>query len=226
MSPTSSPDYSDIRVIGFDLDQTLYPKSPKIDEAIQAYIYIKIADHKRCSLVEAKRLFTGLYQDGKGMTGSQTLTHLGIPNAKEIIQEALEKADIAEFLAPGPEVLDLLIRLKARYKHIDLITGSALSIATHKLAKLAIPAGTFNQVITGEIAKSDGSAYKEWLRRYPTLEPKHFLYIGDRERSDYWVPRELGIQAILVNIQAPNTEVNCPQLAHLQDLETHLLSIN
>lgn len=224
MSLTSSPDYSDIRVIGFDLDQTLYPKSPKIDEAIQAYIYIKIAEHKRCSPAEAKKLFTDLYQNGKGMTGSQTLAYLGIPNPKEIVQEALEQADIAEFLTPDPNVLDLLTRLKQRYQHIDLLTGSVLSIASHKLAKLEIPTGTFHQIITGEIAKSDGSAYREWLKRYPALAAKHFLYIGDREKSDYWVPKELGIKAILVNISTPNSEIDCLQLADLKDLDSYLLS--
>ncbi len=223
MSLINTPDYSDIRVIGFDLDQTLYPKSPRIDEAIQGYIYIKIAEHKNCSIADAKKLFTGLYQQGKGMTGSQTLNHLGIPNAREVVQEALERADIAEFLVPDPEVLDLLIRVKKRYQYIDLVTGSVLSIAANKLAKLEIPVGIFNQVITGEITKSDGSAYVEWLRRYPQFEAKHFLYIGDRDKSDYGVPKELGIKAILVNIKNPSPEVDCPQLDGLKALAEHLL---
>ncbi len=223
MSLTSDYDFSQIKVIGFDLDQTLYPKSPKIDEAIQSYIYAKIASHKSCSLDQARKLFTDLYQGGKGLTGSQTLTALEIPNPKEIVQEALENADIAEFLAPDSEVLDLLMHLKSHYQHIDLITGSILVIAKNKLAKLAIPITIFDQIITGEIAKSDGSAYREWLKRYPDLNPEQFLYIGDREKSDYWVPKELGIKTILVNIKKPSPEVDCPQLDGFKALAENLL---
>lgn len=223
MSLISDYDFSRIKVIGFDLDQTLYPKSPKIDEAIQSYIYEKIASHKNCSLADARKLFTDLYQGGKGLTGSQTLVALEIPNPKEIVQEALENADIAEFLAPDSEVLALLKLIKKQYQHLDLITGSILAIAKNKLAKLAIPITLFDQVITGEIAKSDGSAYREWLKRYPDLKPEQFLYIGDREKSDYWVPKELGIKAILVNIKTTTPDVDCLQLDNLKALVEHLL---
>lgn len=223
MSLTSDYDFSQIKVIGFDLDQTLYPKSPKIDEAIQSYIYEKIANHKHCSLADARKLFTDLYKGGKGLTGSQTLVALQIPNPKEIVQEALENADIAEFLAPDSEVLALLKLIKKQYQHMDLITGSILAIAKNKLAKLAIPITVFDQVITGEITKSDGSAYREWLKRYPNLKPEQFLYIGDREKSDYWVPKDLGIPSILVNIQMANPEVRCLQLSSLQAIKDCLL---
>lgn len=224
MSPTNIHNFSDIKVIGFDLDQTLYPKSPKIDEAIQSYIYEKIAKHKSCSLAHARTLFTDLYQGGKGLTGSQSLLALEIPNPKEIVQEALENADIAEFLAPDSEVLDLLLRLKNHYQHIDLITGSISAIAKNKLAKLAIPMTIFDEIITGEIAKSDGSAYREWLKRRPNLKPQQFLYIGDREKSDYWVPNELGIRAMLVNIKTPNNDIDCLQLINLKSINQYLLT--
>lgn len=223
MSPINDHDYSQIKVIGFDLDQTLYPKSPKIDEAIQSYIYEKIASHKGCNLDHARKLFTDLYQGGKGLTGSQTLTALDIPNPKEIVQEALENADIAEFLVPDSEVLELLTLIKNHYQHMDLITGSILAIAKNKLAKLAIPITIFDQVITGEIAKSDGSAYREWLKRYPDLKPEQFLYIGDREKSDYCVPQELGMPSILVNIRIPNNEIACLQLSSLKAIKNYLL---
>ncbi len=223
MSLISSQDFSNIKVIGFDLDQTLYPKSPKIDEAIQSYIYRKIADHIGCSIEHAQELFTDLYQGGKGLSGSQTLTKLGIPNPKEIVQEALENADIAEFLLPDIEVINLLNKLKQKYQHIDLITGSIRHVAEKKLKKLNIPLSLFDQIITGEVGKSDGSSYREWLKNYPQLEPEQFLYIGDREKSDYWIPKDLGICCALVNITSPNSAVSCLQLKSLSIIEQYLL---
>lgn len=223
MSHISSQDFSNIKVIGFDLDQTLYPKSPKIDEAIQGYIYQKIAEHSGCSNEEARKLFTDLYQGGKGLSGSQTLTSLGIPNPKEVVQEALENADIAEFLLPDGEILDLLNKLKQKYEHVDLITGSIQPVAEKKLKKLNIPLSLFDQVITGEVGKSDGSSYHKWMSFYPNLIPEQFLYIGDREKSDYWIPKDLGIHSMLVNIAAPNNEINCLQLADLKSITNYLI---
>ncbi len=224
MLPTSQMNFSNIKVIGFDLDQTLYPKSPLIDKAIQQYIYAKIAEHRNISLAEAQKLFTDLYQDGKGLSGRKTLIELDIPNAESIVQEALENADIAEFLIPDLEVIDILRRLKDRYDNLDLITGSVEKIMQNKLAKLTIPFNLFDHIISGEIAKSDGSAYREWLKYYPNLKPEQFLYIGDREKTDYWVPKELGIQCLLVNIAAINADLQCLQLPTLLDLRKYLLA--
>lgn len=211
------------KVIGFDLDQTLYPKSPEIDKAIQGYIYERIAQHKTCSVEEARKLFSDLYQEGRGQSGSQTLVTLGIPRAKEIIQEALENADIAQFLAPDPKTQMLLHKLRQKFKALDLITGSFEHVAFIKLTKIGIRRDLFTKIITGEIAKSDGSAFRAWLELYPSLEPHNFLYIGDREKSDYYIPKKLGIETVLVNIKTPNPEVTCLQLPTIHDLEDYLI---
>ncbi len=210
------------KVIGFDLDQTLYPKSPEIDEAIQKYIYEKIAASKKCSLGEARALFADLYKDGAGMGGSKALATLEIPNGKEIVQEALERADIASFLVPNPETINLLKKLKEKYKNLDVITGSNGSITHRKLKKLDIGKEIFSHIITKDDAsKSDGSAYKIWLSFYD-LPPENFLYIGDRVMSDYEVPKNIGVKSILVNIKEKNDGVDCPQLSSLLELEKYL----
>lgn len=213
-----------IKVIGFDLDQTLFPKSPEIDEAIQKYIYEKIAEFKGISINEAAENFRSYYQDGQGLSGTQTIQALGIPNASEIIQEALERADIAKFLHASKEVTSMLEALKNTYQAVDLITGSTHTTAQQKLSKLEIPFSLFHKAILGEEAsKSTGEAYKMWMSFYPHLQPQEFLYIGDRVRSDYEVPKEFGIHSILVNIAAPKDEVTCPQLPNLLALRNVLL---
>ncbi|MFA5841457.1 MAG: HAD family hydrolase [Candidatus Paceibacterota bacterium] len=212
-----------IKVIGFDLDQTLYPKMPEVDEKIQQYIYQKIACHKNVSLPEAKKLFTDIYLGGKGLSGSKTLLALEVPNGKEIVQEALERADIASVLTPEDEkVLVFLNNLKSRYAGLDLITGSDRSNAEKKLSALKIPEELFNHIITGDdVSKSDGSAYSLWLSYY-NFPVEQFLYIGDRIMSDYEVPKKLGIKSILVNITEKDVGVDCPQLPFLLDLENFL----
>jgi FMN phosphatase YigB (HAD superfamily) len=213
-----------IKVIGFDLDQTLYTKSPKIDEAIQKYIYQKIVDHKNIKLTVARKLFRELYKEGQGLSGSKSLEALKIPRAKEIIQEALELADIAKYLKPNKKTSDLILALKKRYKNIDLITGSNLKITKLKLKSLTLPLDYFSHIITKDDgSKSEKTAYKIWLGLYPKNKLKDFLYIGDRKTSDYEIPKEMGIKTILVNQNKLDANIKCPQLSKFNKLKRFLL---
>lgn len=217
-------DFSDIKVIGFDLDQTLYPKSPLIDEAIQIYIYHKIAEQRGCSLDEASTLFNDLYQHGRGLSGSKSLKALGIEGGGEIVQEALENAGIASFLKHDPATADLITRLGERYRSVDVLTGSNAKNAGIKMAKLDLPAALFGRIITSDDhAKSNGDAYKHWMEYYPDLGPSNFLYVGDRVRSDYEVPRGLGISSILLYVTEQDDALECLQLGTLQELGAYLL---
>jgi len=210
-----------IKVIGFDLDQTLYEKSSEIDKAIQKYIYKKITNHKKCSLEKAEKLFKDLYKEGSGLSGRKTLLALGIPSASKTIQEALERANIAKFLVPNKETINLLHRLKKNFK-LDIITGSNKITTLSKLKKLGIPMEIFSRMITGHPTKSDGASYKLWLSFYPEFRAREFLYIGDRP-SDYLVPKEFGIEAILVNIKNKDSELKCLQLTSLLEIKKYLL---
>ncbi|MCC7004434.1 HAD family hydrolase [Candidatus Nomurabacteria bacterium] len=216
--------YKNKKVIGFDLDQTLYPKSPEIDEAIQKYIYEVIAKHRNISLKDAETLFKDLYKEGKGLSGSQSVIALGIPDGKEVVQTALEKADIAKFLKPDATVIDILKKTTGKFKNVDLITGSARQITLKKLSALGIESSLFNKIITKDDAsKSDDTAYKMWLSLYPDFTPGDFLYIGDRISSDYVAPKKLGIDSILVNIKEKSREADCPQLSSFVELKNILL---
>jgi len=213
-----------IKIIGFDLDQTLYPKSPEIDEAIQSYLYQKIAAAKKWGTEEAERLFKNLYRYGKGLSGGKTLQALGIPNGNDVVQEALEHADLTEFLKPSRATQNLLRQLKDRYQAIDIITGANRKNTTYKLEHLAIPENTFSRIITADDAsKSDGSAYRQWLNAHQEKKPASFLYVGDRISSDHEVPSAFGIQTMLVNVSEKAPSVACLQLNSLHDIAGYLL---
>lgn len=206
------------------MDQTLYPKSPEIDRAIQEYIYHKIASHKKCSYEEAKKLFLQHYP---GISGRKTLIVLGVPNAENIIQESLEVAEIAKFLVPNPQVQALLRRIKEKYGSLSIITGSPRKALTDKLKALEIPIEWFDFILDGNVSKSDGAAFKEWMAHFqkqnPSLKPENFLYIGDRAMTDAIVPLQLGMQAILVNIKEKDESVKVEQLKNINQLSDLLL---
>ncbi len=204
--------FESYRIIGFDLDQTLYEKSSEIDEKIQEYLYVRIAERLGTSEAEARDRFSALYQNGQGLSGSRTLVALGFErdDAGNIVQEALERANIDEFLVPNPDTIAFLRRCTECFDAVDLITGSSRDIAKRKLEKLQIPMELFGTCITGDDAsKSDGAAYRRWLGIYPDRSAIEFLYVGDRPSSDYEAPKLLGIQSVLVNVV--NVKAECPQ---------------
>ncbi len=224
LTPNEPIDYpNQIKVIGFDLDQTLYPKSPEIDDAIQIYLYEKTSRHQKISLASARQKFKQLYHD-EGLSGSKSLEKLDIPDAKYAVQEALEKANIAKFLEPDPATILLLKNIKQQYFNMDIITGSNDQNAHKKLQRMTIPSEIFSHIITGSHGpKSDGTTYRRWLAEYPQFTPDQFLYIGDRAASDYYIPLELGIHSMLVYVSKPDKKISCPQLTSLKDIATILL---
>lgn len=220
----SDTNFKDIKVIGFDLDQTLYPKSPEIDAAIQKYIYEKISQRLNINLDSAKNKFTELYRGGRGLGSRHTLVTLGFAKeeAGDIVQGALEKADIAKFLHPNPKLTSLLSQLSRKYT-LDIITGSNQKNTLQKLLHLEVSTKIFSHVITAdESPKSDGTAYKLWLSQYPKHDLGEFLYIGDRPKTDYEIPKILGIKSILVNIKEADPNVRCLQLRNILEIETLL----
>jgi len=152
---------------------------------------------------------------------------LGIPNARNIVQEALERADIDKFLAPNQDVHKLLYDLKKHFGSLSLLTGSNKPIAMKKLLKLEIDPSLFDFVITGETPKSDGTAFKQWLEHFqtkdPSLAPEEFLYVGDRVSTDVDMPATLGIKSVLVNVTKKKEAITVPQFASLLELRTFLL---
>jgi len=217
-------DYKNYKNIGFDLDGTLYPGTPAIDSLIQEYIYEKISSHLEVPLTESKKMFTDLYKGERGLSGRQSLEELGVPNASEVVQEALEHADVASVLSPNPEALELLTGLRAAGKDLSILTGSDKNQLDKKLEALSIPQAFFTHIITDEVSdKSSGEAYKLWLSYYENASPADFLYIGDRSGTDYETPLTFGIQAILVNVKEEKEDVTCPQLETFAELSEYLM---
>ena len=214
----------DIRVVGFDLDQTLYPKSPLIDEMIQSYLYEKIATHRNVSLEVAKNLFDERYCAGSGMSGSQTLRNLGLTNGSDLVQEALEHANIASVLSPDIETNKLLNQLSAKYEGVDLITGSNMRQTILKLNALGIPLDTFSHILSADDgSKSSGDNFHIWLTLYPHLSPNQFLYVGDRPRTDHEIPSALGIRTALVYVKTLDPTIQCQQYTFTTELLSKLL---
>lgn len=206
-----------LEVIGFDLDNTLYPVTPEVDAVIQSYIHEQSAEILGISFDEAKHRFDALYQAGQGLSGGKTLKAMGIQTDRDIVQEALEHADVASTLKPDYELVELIGKLSSNYASIDLITGSNRRQTYAKIAALGLSASDFDLVLTADDAsKSTGEAYQLWLDHHPDVSPDAFLYVGDRKQLDSDIPATFGIQTALVNSTATPT----PETPVFRDLTT------
>jgi FMN phosphatase YigB (HAD superfamily) len=210
-----------IRVIGWDLDQTLYPKSRDIDTAIRSGLYVAVAEKQGIGLEEAKDLFDQLYlHHGKG---EAVFAVLGFKDAGETYQQILENADLTDFLHQDPQTIDTLTRIKQVYKQ-DLITGSPSQTAQKRLAKLGIDMDVFGVKIYGDsvsagiqLHKVGGAAFRFWASQYPEFEPHQFLYVGDRPESDLFPAIELGFQSVII-YPKPNIDTEVVTIGHPSEI--------
>lgn len=218
-----------VQIVGIDLDQTLYPKSQAVDDAIQRGIYPYIADLKGISIENAETLFVNAYEEAG--SGSKALVALGfdVESASAIVQEALDNADLSSVLVFDAKVKALVYALSYAFSHVDLITGSNRSNALSKLGKIGIDLDVFGLAIYGDdvlpdgtrLSKSDGSAFIEWMQ-YDNLPPEAHLYIGDRAKTDHTMPASMGIQTILVGGDV-DPRYACPQFPSFVEVGKLLL---
>jgi len=200
------PNWESIEVIGFDLDNTLYPVTPEIDEVIQNYIHEQSAAILGIDFDEAKRRFDSYYRGGQGLSGGKTLAAMGVQSERDIVQDALERADVASTLSPDPELVQFIDDLSQSFRSVDLLTGSSAEQTYAKIKALGLIATQFGLIITADdLSKSTGEAYQAWLDHYHGLSAASFLYVGDRKRVDSDIPAELGIATALVNTTAEPT---------------------
>ena len=197
---------NNIKVIGFDLDNTLYHSTSEMQSRIRGLIYQKISSQLNISVEQAQNLFEGLYNSSNNHysnSGSRTIEEIARRYDKDIdgsklVQQSLEQADIVDLIPQNPELQEMLIRLNKRFD-LDLLTGSAYYLATAKLKRIGINEELFEYILTGgkQGGKTDGSLYEYWLG-IRKLKPNQALYVGDNIRQDIETPKNLGIKTCLV----------------------------
>src|SRR5258706_814226 len=110
-------DLERIEVVGHDLDNHLYVQDPEVDLVIQGYIFRECAELLGISVEEAEHQFDKYYQGGKGLSGGKTIAAMGVSTpGRDIVQEALEYADVASVLKIDPYVVELINQQRRRYR--------------------------------------------------------------------------------------------------------------
>ncbi|MEK6947946.1 MAG: HAD family hydrolase [Nanoarchaeota archaeon] len=209
-----------IKAVGFDLDKTLYVPFPGIDEKIQEYASLRTSIFLGLDYETTKARFGEVYNQLK--SGRRTLIELGLDNnqSENLMQDALENADIVPLLKKDERLNQMLSRISDKYKTF-LITGSREPIAQRKLEALGLSSVPFNSRLYAgsEYQRDTGEAFN-YVASVLGVTYEEMMFVGDRENVDIIPAKNLGMKTAIVNTQSKEATY---QLKTIYDLESILL---
>lgn len=220
-----------ISVIGFDLDNTLYPVTDEMQGRIRGKIYEKLAYGLRISIEDAERLFEDNYNGDFewSFSGSRTIKEIARQHEKEcskergslIVQQSIEQADILDFIQPNPGLNEMLERLDGRFV-LDLITGTSYDLAYSKLKKIGIDSERFTHILAeGKYGgKSTGEVFQHWLSLNPVGDSPRHMYVGDNKKQDIDASKRLGIRTCYVGGEYEGADYSIHNILELESLLT------
>lgn len=221
----SDQEKNNISRIGFDLDNTLYPSTPEMQSKIRERIYEILSKKLDIEVEKAKELFEENYkgQYQWSHSGTRTVQHLAEQYGKiieiDVVQVAMETADILDFIKPNKKVVSMFEKLSKKHG-LDLITGSNPEPARQKLQRIGLDPDIFGCFFANAGSKTSGEVYQRWLDKIKFPASK-LLYVGDNVKQDILAPQRLGIKTCLVGEQRPEARLWIPNIL---DLEKILMS--
>lgn len=189
--------FTDVKVLVWDFDGTLYPPNPKLWHDVREAEYRVIKNHTgwpRTKIVdEFDRLHKKVAKSATKVTS--ILSHIA---PQEAAIEMERYFDRRKYLKRDEKLIALFKKLKS-YRHCILANGV---IANHKktLRLLGVPPSTFELFVTSETVGETKPSLAGFLYvlNYTKLPARQHLMIGDRESSDILPAHELGMKTCLV----------------------------
>lgn len=214
--------FNNIKAVGFDLDQTLYPPTKKIDDILRQEIAKKILEKKpRLKTIKKVR---DIYEKKYNEIGSWTriLDQLGVLNPKEVMYNCSTNVNILKFIKRDEKLIKIIKSINLRY-YTFLITSSPEDFSILKLKKIGLEEDFFKYTIFGDskgfTTKTDPSTFKKFLERSHYLPEEH-VYIGDSLKADILPANSLGMKTIAVGNKISDADLS---IRHIHDIEKLLL---
>lgn len=213
-------DKSKIKILGFDLDGTLYPLTPEINGRVRTRIAAKLLEKKPdlSNEEDARAYFEQRYAELQ--SGSKVLGEAGYEDPSRIMDECLATADVLDLLNRDQRLTEVIGNLARKYD-LFLLTSSPTDLAGKKLMALGVPKEIFrwrgysDTFKIGE--KNNGAAFNYMLSRTGIPAANH-AYVGDRLKSDILPAKNLGMQTIAVGSEIPEADTSIPKIYDLERL--------
>ena len=223
-----------LRAVVFDLDDTLYAERSYVFSGFQA---VAVWAEKQLGIPcdqgfdELCRLF---YAGSRGTTFNSWLAAhdvappVWVPQMVQVYREHLPQ------IAPDPEALELLPRLRQRYR-LGLVTDGYVSVQKRKLASLDIgsyfDAIVFSDELGPDSWKPSPQPFARVLQKL-ALAGQEAVYVADNPNKDFLGARKLTMRTVRIrrpdgvyrHLEPPSAEYAPDDEIHnLQDLESLLV---
>jgi len=203
--------FSDIKVLVWDFDSTLYRPQPELFTAVREAEYRVIMDHTGWLREKAMQEFKKLH---KVVTpsGTQVTANLAKIPVVAAARETENYFDRRKYLAKDVKLIALFQKL-VNFQHLMVPNGTKEKIAK-TLEVLGVPMATFQTFITPEqtlVTKPNSKPF-ELVLDYTKLPAAQHLMIGDRVEVDLVPAKKLGMRTCWVswkeNREVPNDLVD------------------
>ncbi len=189
-----------IKLISFDLDETLVDTRGFEDEFWEEIIPRVISKKHKITLEEAKALTIKSYRE----VGRDVIEYFRPSywfKIFKIDEDWLNLANKVRFkIKAFPDVKDALKKLSKKYKLI-VITHSIRQSAKFKLDKANIKkffVNFFSVIDDFKVVKRNERIYLSALKKLK-IKPNELIHVGNDYKYDYLVTRKIGIRAILID---------------------------
>jgi FMN phosphatase YigB (HAD superfamily) len=207
-----------IRSVGFDLDDTLYPKDPRIDDIIRNNIAIKILEKKpELEKIEnVRRIYDSEYE--KIGSWTKIMKEVGFTDPKEVMRLCLSDTIILDFIKKDEKLVKIINSLNKKYSSF-LITSSPETFSIKKLMKIGISPELFKYRFFGDYQgfETKGSVFESFLGMSPFLPEEH-VYIGDSLKRDILPAKYAGMKTITIGTQIQEADFSVKKITDIEKL--------
>lgn len=215
-------DFSNIKWIGFDVDGTLYPIVPEINERIRNKIAEKILEKKPNlkDISSARNYFEQRYNILH--SGSKVLKEVGYENPTKIMDFCQVNANILDLIEPNHMLNNIIQKLQKKYQ-LYILSSSPEKLTLEKLNKIGINPKLFSVKIYNDTpgcgSKSGGEAYDFILSKI-NCPAENIIHIGDNLKKDILPAKQRGMKTIAVGSNIPEADYS---ILNINQLERILL---
>lgn len=187
----------DIKMIGFDLDGTLYPKHKEIGRLMNKKQMDLVTEKLKLSRKNAEYEFNKVLKKLKSNTKS--LDYLGIDGLKFCL-DFWDTTNLSKYIHKDNVLKNMLFKLKKHVRFSIFSNSNKISHIKKKLSLIGIPSNIFNPITSSvDIGynKPDLKAFEGYIKK-TKLKPHQILYVGDRVNVDIIPAKKAGMRACIV----------------------------
>lgn len=206
----------DIKVVGFDLDGTLYKAQPERDRFICTTLAKRISPLYSAESVAGK--ISEIYSAHRSVTEYLVYQRgYSRAEAKSHIQAVLEQADDEYPLPEDPRLQSMLERL-AQTRELFLLTNSGERSAATKLEMIGASPAIFSHAqYAASERRANGDAFRI-AAGYFGESPCAMMYVGDRAEVDIVPAKRAGLTTVLVHSFSPEADYCIDEIYGLEDI--------